>query len=196
MKRILSLLMAMLMIGVLCSCFPGDEEDVINIDPTAIPPETVEELYSYYNQVERGMTRAQIEELFGEGEKKIDDDGVETFISYKNEKKSAGVNIIYAYDDTVSAKTLYYNHIKDLIPFATRFDESRISEIKEKMPVSAAVELFGGEGLEIVCEYSVNSPTEYGKVYTWINEDGTSFQLYTNKEIIDQPVLSVGPDRR
>lgn len=196
MKKFLSLTMAALMIFSLCSCLPGDEEDVINIDPTAVPPQTREELYSYYNQVERGMTRADVEALFGKGEVKLSEDGEETFTSYKNEKKSAGVNIIYAFDDTVHAKILYYNKAADLVPFCTPFDESKISQLEEKMPVSKATEVFGGEGLEIACEYSANSPTGYSKILSWFNADGSNFQIHTNNELISQRVLSVDPSRR
>lgn len=196
MKKILMLMVAVCMMLGLCSCLPGDEEDVINIDPTAIPPETEEELYSYYNQVERGMTREDVEALFGEGEAKMSEDGEETYISYKNEKKSAGVNIIYAFDGTVRAKILYYNKAADLVPFCTPYDESKISQLEEKMPVSKATEAFGGEGLEIACEYSVNSPDSYSKILSWFNEDGSNFQIHTNNELIDQVVLCVAPSER
>lgn len=196
MKKFLSLATLVLLLFSLCSCLPGDEEDVITIDPTATPPATREELYSYYDQIHRGMTRADIEALFGKGEAKQDEDGQETFIMYKNEKKSAGVNIIYAFDDTVHSKILYYNKAADLVPFCTPFDESKISELEENMPVSKATEVFGGPGLEIACEYSANSPTDYSKILSWFNADGSNFQIHTNNETISQRVLSVDPSRR
>ena len=196
MKKFLLFACAAIMILSLCSCLPGDEVDVIHIDPTAVPPATREELYSYYKQVERGMTRTDVEKLFGKGEEKLSEEGERVYISYKNEKKSAGVNIIYAFDDTVHAKILYYNQASDLVPFCTPFDESKISQLEEKMPVSKATELFGGEGLEIACEYSANSPTGYSKILSWFNADGSNFQIHTNNELISQRVLSVDPSRR
>ncbi len=197
MKKILIAVIAIIMLLSLNSCFGfifNEPEEEIVIDETAIPPETMEELYSYYDKIERGMTKAEIEALFGTGEIKYDDE-MEIFTSYKNEKKSAGVNIIYNYDDTVSAKILYYNKSADLVKFSNEFDEDNIPELSEKDPVSKA-EGFFGKGLEIGCQYNANSPTGYSKILSWFNEDGSNFQIHTNNELIQQMILNVAPDKR
>ncbi len=197
MKKFLIAAIAIIMLLSLNSCFGlifNEPEEETIIDETAIPPETVDELYSYYNKIDRSTTKAEIEALFGAGEVKYDED-VEIFTAYKNEKKSAGVNIIYNYDDTVSAKILYYNKSADLVKFSNEFDEDKISELSEKDPVAKAETLFG-KGLEIGCQYNANSPTGYSKILSWFNEDGSNFQIHTNNELIAQMILNVAPDKR
>lgn len=197
MKKFSLLVLCAVLLLSLCSCFStNDGEDKVIIDPNATPPATKEELYSYYNKVERGMKRADVEKLFGKGEKKYTEDGEEKFTSYINDKRSAGVNVIYSFDDAVLTKILYYNKAADLVPFSSKFYEDRIPQIKEKMPVSKAEEVFGGSGLEIACAYSANSPTSYSKILSWFNADGSNFQIHTNNEIIKQRVLNVDPSRR
>lgn len=196
MKKILVLLLTVVMMFSFSSCFLLDDpEEEIVIDETATPPETMEELYSYYDKVERGMTKAEIEALFGEGTVKYDSDDAEIFTSYKNEIKSAGVNIIYSYDDTVSAKILYYNKSADLVKFSNEFDEDKIPELSENEPVAKAESIFG-KALEIGCQYNANSPTGYSKILSWFNEDGSNFQIHTNNELIKQMILNVAPDKR
>lgn len=198
MKKFLIAVIAIIMLLSLNSCFGfifNEPEEVVTIDETAIPPETMDELYSYYNKIDRGTTKAEVEALFGKGEVKYEGDDVELFTVYKNEKKSAGVNIIYNYDDTVSAKVLYYNKSADLVKFSNEFDEDKIPELSEKDPVAKAEELFG-KGLEIGCQYNANSPTGYSKILSWFNEDGSNFQIHTNNELIQQMILNVAPDKR
>lgn len=197
MKKI-SLILSLFLIALCCtSCMPWPEstEEVPQVDPNAIPPETVEELYSYYNQVNRTMTRADVEALFGPGEERKDDTGEVMYIAYVNEKKSSGVNVIYNYEDTVRAKTLYYNKSEDLIPFANGYTEEALSEVHEKDKLSKAEELFGGPGLEIVCEYSQNNVLDEAKIYSWYNEDGSSVQLHTQGDKISQVVWIVAEEK-
>ena len=194
MKKFLICALACCMLFCFVGCdFWGEESEIV-IDPNAIPPETIEELYSYYNQIERGMTKADVEALFGEGELHYDD-GMPTFTSYKNEKKSAGVNVIYAAGDKVSAKILYYNKAEDLVKFSSSFDPDKISQISEKDPVSKAEELFG-KALEIGYEYDANTLTGYSKILSWFNEDGSNLQIHTDNEIIEQIIYCVAPDKR
>lgn len=192
---LLTCLLALLLLCSACMPMPESTEEVPQVDPNAIPPETVEELYSYYNRVDRTMTRADVEALFGPGEERKDDTGELMYIAYINEKKSCGVNVIYNYEDTVRAKTLYYNKSEDLIPFANGYTEEALSEIHEKDYLSKAVELFGGEGLEIVCEYSQNNVLDAAKIYSWYNEDGSSVQLHTQGDKISQVVWIVAGEK-
>ena len=159
------------------------------IDPTAVAPETREELYSYYDKIERGMSREQVEALFGAGEDSFDQDGAKTYTTYKNEKKSAGVSIIYSFDDSVSAKILYYNNAADLVKFCTPFDDEKLAKLDQDQLMKNVVE-FMGDGIELSCEYSANNPSNYSKIYSWFNADGKSLQLYTDNDIIKQMVLN------
>lgn len=196
MKKISMMLTAFVILLLCSACMPWPEstEEVPQVDPNAIPPETVEELYSYYNQVDRTMTREQVEALFGPGVERKDEMGEVMYIAYVNEKKSCGVNILYNFEGVVRAKTLYYNQSKDLIPFANGYTEDALSEIKEKDKLSRAEELFGGKGLEIVCEYSQNNPIDESKIYSWYNADGSSVQLHVQSGRITQKVWIVAEE--
>lgn len=191
MKKFLSLILSVILVLSLASCslFDDGEEVDAKIDPDAVAPETIEELYSYYNQIERGTTRAQVEALFGKGEDSFDQDGAKTYTTYKNEKKSAGVSVIYAFDDTVSAKILYYNNAEDLVKFCTPFDDEKLSKLDQDQLMKNAKE-FLGNGIELSCEYSANNPNNFSKIYSWFNADGRSLQLYTDNDIIKQMVLN------
>ena len=172
-----------------CSLFDDGEVVDTQVDPNLPAPETLEELYSYYNQVERGMTKAQIEEKFGTGEDSFDEEGAKTFTTYKNEKKSAGVTVIYAFDDSVSAKILYYNNAKDLVKFCTPFDDAKLEKLDQEQLMKTVREILG-EGLELSCEYSANNPSNFSKIYSWFNSDGSNIQFYTDNDVVKQMVLN------
>lgn len=172
---------------LLCSCAGDDEVPVY--DPTAVAPETREELYSYYDQINRNMTREQVEALFGEGEIKYDEGGIEMYRSYRNEKKSAGVNIIYKANDKVYGKILYYNKAADLVQFSNEYIEERIPEIKEGQLLKKAEEVFG-TSIEIACTYSDETVGQTSKIHSWFNEDGTNFQVHTTDDVITSRVLN------
>ena len=190
MKKI-SLVFSFILIGLLCtSCMPWTDsaEEIPQVDPNAVPPETMEELYSYYDQVTRTMTREDVEALFGEGVERKDDLGEVMYTAYINDKKSCGVNVLYNFEGNVRAKTLYYNKSEDLIPFANGYTEEALLEVNEKDKLSKAEELFEGPGLEIVCEYSQNNAVDEAKIYSWYNEDGSSVQLHTQSGRITRKI--------
>ncbi len=191
MKKILMIILSALLVLSLTSCSLFDDGEVVDttIDPTAIPPETIEELYSYYNQIKRGTTRQQIEALFGIGEDSFDQDGAKTYTTYKNDKKSAGVSVIYSFDDTVSAKILYYNNASELVKFCKPFTEEDLAKLDQDQLMKNVKEILG-EGIELSCEYSANNPNNFSKIYSWFNADGSSLQLYTDNDIIKQMVLN------
>lgn len=186
MKKIFCFALIICALMLLCSC---SEDEVPVYDPTAVAPETREELYSYYDQIKRNMTREQIEGLFGEGEIKYDEDGIEMYRSYRNEKKSAGVNIIYKPNDTVYGKILYYNKSADLVPFSNEYTEDRIPEIEEGQIIAKAEEIFGAS-LEIACTYSDETVGQTSRIHSWFNSDGTNFQVHTTDDIITSRVLN------
>ena len=186
MKKIFCFALIICALMLLCSC---SEDEVPVYDPTAVAPETREELYSYYDQIKRNMTREQIEGLFGEGEIKYDEDGIEMYRSYRNEKKSAGVNIIYKPNDTVYGKILYYNKSADLVPFSNEYTEDRIPEIEEGQIIAKAEEIFGAS-LEIACTYSDETVGQTSRIRSWFNSDGTNFQVHTTDDIITSRVLN------
>ncbi len=186
MKKFLCVIVIACILVLLCSC-SGDEVPVY--DQTAVAPETREELYSYYDQIKRNMTREQIEGLFGEGQIKYDEDGIEMYRSYRNEKKSAGVNIIYKPNDTVYGKILYYNKAADLVPFSNEYTEDAIPEIKEGLLLAKAEEVFG-ESLEIACTYSDETVGQTSRINSWFNADGTNFQVHTTDGVITSRVLN------
>ena len=191
MKKFLCLILSVVMVLCVTSCSlldDGEEVDA-NIDPTAKAPETVEELYSYYSQIKRGMTKIQVEALFGVGEDSFDQDGAKTFTTYKNEEKSAGVSVIYAFDESVSAKILYYNDAADLVKFCTPFDDAKLEKLDQDQLMKNVKEILG-DGIELSCEYSANNPSNFSKIYSWFNADGRNLQLYTDNDIVKQLVLN------
>lgn len=190
MKKYICIIMAAMLMLCASGCGILGEEDVeVTYDPQAVAPESREELYSYYDKIDRGMSREEITALFGEGETKYDEDGMEMFQCYRNEKKSAGVNVIYKQDDTVYAKILYYNKAEDLVPFSNEYTESLIPEIKENSALSKAEELFG-EGLEIACTYNTTGQNATARIYSWFNADGTNFQIHSTNGVVTSRVLN------
>lgn len=187
MKKKMLLATVLCALFVLCGCMA--EDDVPVYDETAVPPETREELYSYYNQIERDMTRAQVEELFGKGLIRYDEDGIEMYSIYCNEKKSAGVNIIYRPNDTVYSKILYYNKAADLVPFSNEYIESKIPDIEDGGALAVAEELFGA-GLELVCTYNETNASQDAKIFSWFNADGTNFQIHATNGVVTSRVLN------
>ncbi len=198
MKKFSLLLLASLLMLLCSSCMPWPEstEEVPQVDPNAVPPETVEELYSYYNQVDRTMSRADVEALFGPGVERKDESGEPMYTAYVNDKKSCGVNIIYNFEGKVRAKTLYYNKSEDLIPFANPYIEEKISDIGEGDKFVKAEEVFGAPGLEIVCEYSQNNVKDEATIHSWYNADGSSVQVHAQSGRISQVVWIVAEDQQ
>ena len=176
----------------LCGCFPNVDStnEIPEVDPNAIPPQNREELYSYYDQIQRGMTRVDVEKLFGKGAPMKDDLGEEKYTAYRNDKKSSGVNVLYDFEGKVYAKVLYYNKSDDLRPFASHYDAERLSELDKGKPLSLAEKVFGGPGLEIVCQYSANSPTDTSYIHSWLNDDGSNVQLHSQNGVITQVILN------
>ncbi len=187
MKKKMCFAAIMCMLLILCGCIA--EDDVPVYDETAIPPETREELYSYYDQIERDMTREQVEALLGEGQVKYDEDGIEMYCTYCNEKKSAGVNVIYRPNNTVYSKILYYNKAANLVPFSNEYIENKIPEIEDGGALADAEELFGS-GLEIVCTYNETNASQDAKIFSWFNADGTNFQIHATNGVVTSRVLN------
>lgn len=185
MKKLTVTLLALLLLMIMTACFPDDYAHINDTaDPNKPAPKTLEEAYSLYNKVDRGMTKAEIEEMFGEGEPSYDDRGEIYQFTYFNETKSAGVSIIFEYDNSVKAKTLFFNTKRNLVPFSERFEKSKISSIKSDMSVSEAAEIMGSMPLEISCAYGEDGPHNFKKIYCWYNEDASSFMLHTERDII------------
>lgn len=190
MRKFLFMVVITVCILSLSSCLPSDLfETTPEPDPNATMPETIDELYSYYKTVSRGMTKSEVSELFGEGEENTDISIEGRFIKYINDKKSAGVIVEYTSDEVVRAKTLYFNSKETLSKFSPQFDSSVLPNIKEKMQFSKAVEIIGSEPLEINCEYSINDPIGLSNIFAWYNTDGKSYHLHTENGIIKNRVL-------
>ena len=190
MKKILSLILSSALILMLASCLPSDFEDVNDVpDPNLPAPATAEDLYSLYNQVERDMTKSQIEALLGSGVPSYNEFDELKFTSYFNETKSAGVSVIYTAEDVVSTKMLYFNTKKNLVPFSGRFDADKISLIKDNMSVASACEVMGSTPLELSCEYNPDGPLSTNKIYSWYNEDSSNFMLHTEDDLITNVAL-------
>ena len=190
MKKITAMLLSLILLFTVTGCFP-DEYSHVNdsVDPNKPAPKTYEEAYSLYDKVERGMKKAEIENLFGEGRISKDAYGEISHITYFNEIQSAGVSIIYDYDDSVKAKTLFFNTKQNLVPFSGRFEKNKIPSIKSDMSVSEAIRIMGSTPLEISCVYGDQGPLDFKKIYCWYNEDASSFMLHTERDVISNVAL-------
>lgn len=187
-KNAFILILSMLLL-MLTSCLPSEYENVADTPDSNLPaPESAEELYSMYNAVERGMTAAELEAKLGSGEPVYDEFGRIKYLNYFNDKKSAGVTVIYD-GDVVLTKTLYFNTKRNLVPFSGRFDESKIPLIKNDMTVSAAKEVMGSMPLEISCNFLPDGPLSTKKIYCWYNEDASSFMIHTENDLVSNVVL-------
>lgn len=190
MKKFTVLFLAFMMLFTMTACFPDDYDHVNDsVDPNKPAPQSYEEAYSLYDKVERGMKKAEVEQLFGKGQISKDAYGEVSHITYFNDTQSAGVSIIYEYDDSVKAKTLFFNTKKNLVPFSGRFDKNKIPSIKSDMSVSEAIRIMGSEPLEISCAYGDDSPLNFKKIYCWYNEDASSFMLHTERDVITNVAL-------
>lgn len=178
-------LICLVAILVLTSCMPPENEYTPDTDYEL--PETSDELYSYYNKVDRGMTKDEITEIFGEGEENTEIDN--RIVKYLNEKRSAGVVIEYTYEGKVRAKTLFFGAKEALSRFSPQFDSDILYKIRENMLLSEAVEILGSSPLEINCEYSLNDPVGISNIFAWYNKDGRSYHLHTENGIIKKRVL-------
>lgn len=188
MKKILYSLVIAITLLTLSACLPQDYyENSPDLDFEM--PETIDELYSYYNEVSRGMTKNEISELFGEGEANTDIDINGRFIKYINDKQTAGVIIEYTSDELIRAKTLFFNSKKVLSEFSPQFDSSLLHKIKDNMPLAEALEILGDNPLEISCEYSLNDPVGVSNIFAWYNKDGRSYHLYSENGVIKNRVL-------
>ncbi len=174
MKKIILLLLALLMVFSVTSCFPDEYEGIDDTPDKNLPaPETVDELYSVYNQINYDMSKKNVEELFGKGELSSD----KASMTYYNETKSAGVTILYSSNDQIQAKTLFFNTKKNLVPFSKGFDDDKVAKIERDSSIASAVEIIGSSPLEISCTYGKNGPDDLKLLYAWFNEDGSSLIL-------------------
>lgn len=190
MKKIFLLAVSFAVIFSLSSCLPSEYKNVEDSPDESLPaPQTKEELYSLYDQVDRGMTRADAVSKFGEGKVSLDDYGEEKFTTYFNETKSAGVSLSFDADEKVISKTLYFNDKRNLIPFSGRFESDSIHYIKTDMSVSEAKEIMGSEPLELSVAYLSDGPMSTRKIYCWYNEDSSSFMIHTKNELVENIAL-------
>lgn len=190
MKKITTLILALMLTLSLSACLPNDYSNVNDTPDENLPaPATKEELYSLYDAVSRDMTKAQIEASLGEGTPMLDDYGDVKYYNYYNETKSAGVSVIYDIDETVQTKMLYFNTKANLVPFSGRFDEEKVPAIKSNMTVEDAIKIMNSTPLELSCTYKTDGPLSMAKIYCWYNEDTTNFMLHTENGTINNVAL-------
>ena len=170
----------LLIILVLAGC---DDIPIAGPDPNLPAPESYEELYSLYNEVSRGMSKAELDERYGDPTPK-DYKGEIMYYTYFNETKSAGVSVYFNDNDRVTGKTLFYNDKNNLVPFSGRYIHDNIANVKEDMTIEAAVTEMGAVPLEISCTYGKDGPESSNNIYFWCNEDGSIFRIDTENGVI------------
>ena len=174
----------LLILFTLTGCFSSIYDDIENTpDPNLPAPQSVEELYSLYNAVEQGMTKAELTERYGEPTP-AEYKGELMYYKYFNETKSAGVAVYFNDHEKVTGKTLFYNKKASLIPFSGRYVYDKISNLKEEMTIEAAITEMGSNPLEISCTYGTDGPESAKNIYVWYNEDGSTLMLTTDNGIV------------
>ncbi len=190
MKKLSLVILAAILSLTLSACIPSDFENVNDSpDPNLPAPQSMEELYSIYNKIERDMTRADLAAILGDGEPALDEYGDVKYTNYFNETKSAGASVVFDANNVVQTKTLFFNHKKNLVPFSKGFDMSSIPEIQSDMPVSVASDIMGSRPLELSCTFNSDGPDSVNKIYGWYNENAENLLLHTTNEIIENVAL-------
>lgn len=186
MKKLTLITLALLLVLTLTACLPSDFENANDTPDENLPaPQTKEELYSLYNELERDMTKAEIEDAFGEGEPRHDDFGDVMYVNYYNDTKSAGVSVIYDENDIIKTKMLFFNKKENLVPFSGRFDEDKIPDVKSDMTVEEVLNVMGSTPLELSCTYNDGGPLDTAKIYCWYNENTSNLMLHTENGVIN-----------
>lgn len=186
MKKLIPIFLLILL--TLTGCFSTIYDDMENTPNPNLPaPESVEELYSLYNEVEQGMSKPELTARWGEPTP-ADYKGEIMYYKYFNETKSAGVAVYFNNNEKVTGKTLFYNNKANLIPFSGRYNRDNISNLKEDMSVEEAVKEMGSRPLEISCTYGKDGPESSKNIYVWYNEDGSALMINTNNGIIENIV--------
>jgi len=188
MKKLIPLLLVIVL--TLTSCLPSDYDNIDDTPDTSLPsPQSMEELYSLYNAVERGETKAELDARFGEPTPSLDDYGEVKFYTYFNETKSAGVSVIFDFEEKLTTKTLFFNSKHNLVPFSGRFSIDKTSYIKTDLTIEDAVAEMGSVPLELSCRYGNDGPESSKNIYAWYNEDGSSFLMHTNNGLVENTAL-------
>ena len=183
MKKLIPIFL--LILFILTGCFSSIYDEIENKpDPNLPAPQSVEELYSLYNEVSQGMEKAELDKIYGEATP-ADYKGEIMYYKYFNETKSAGVAVYFNDNNKVTGKTLFYNNKSNLIPFSGRYIYDKISNLKEDMTIEAAITEMGSRPLEISCTYGADGPESSKNIYVWYNEDGSTLMINTNNGVIE-----------
>lgn len=188
MKKILPLILILVLI--LSSCLPTEVSKVDDVPDETLPaPQSMEELYEIYNGVSSGMTKEELDSLYGEPTPSYDDFGDIKFFTYFNETKSSGVSVMFDYDDVITTKTLFFNKKANLIPFSGRYIDEKIPLIKTDTSLEKAITEMGSVPLEISCQYTNEGPDSNKSIFCWYNEDGSNFMVHTENGLISNVIL-------
>ncbi len=188
MKKLIPLMLIIILL--LSSCFSTEVEKVEDIPDENLPaPQSIDELYELYGNVSQGMTKEELDSLYGEPTPSYDDFGDIKFYTYFNEIKSSGVSVIFDTNDTVATKILFFNSKTNLIPFSGRYIDEKIPLIKTDMSLEAAASEMGSSPLEISCQYTNEGPDSTKNIFCWYNEDGSNFMVHTETGIISNVIL-------
>ena len=175
---------------LLSSCFSTEVEKVEDTPNENLPaPQSMDELYELYGNVSQGMTKEELDSLYGEPTPSYDDFGDVKFYTYFNEIKSSGVSVIFDRNDAVATKILFFNTKTNLIPFSGRYIDEKIPLIKTDMPLQTAISEMGSTPLEISCQYTNEGPDSTKNIFCWYNEDGSNFMVHTETGLISSVIL-------
>jgi len=178
MKKIPAVLCSLLALLMLAAC--ADTAARPTPPPMTVEPFTSrEEVVELYDQVFIGEKRADLEARMGsEGERVATHAGETTQWLNGN----TGVCVVFWPDDTVRAKTLYFEDTRQFCPLTGPVDLSIVNFMTLDMDAASALMMIGGQsapGIELACAQIENSAGVISetRMMIWVNTDGTMLQM-------------------
>jgi hypothetical protein len=140
---------------------------------TGTKDEAVNSPDHFYNQVNLGMEKNQVESTLGV--KPEEKDG--TYI-YTDDQTGFGVQVSYDASDLVSSKVLYHDQDSEIMGLSdANVSEDQMASITEGMPYDEVKSLLGSEGTEII---EMANPVDAKNpivMMIWFNDDQTGYYV-------------------
>ncbi len=135
--------------------------------------ETANKPDDFYNQVQLGMEKSQVESALGVKPEAVD----ETYV-YTDAQTGFGVQISYDASDMVISKILYHEDDSAIMGLSdANVTEDQMAGITEGMPYAEVKALLGSEGTEII---QMANPVDSNNpivMMIWFNDDQTGFYV-------------------
>lgn len=127
----------------------------------------------FYNQIELGMAKSQVESALGVTSEEIDD----TYV-YTDQQTGFGVQISYDASDLVISKILYHEDDSKVMGLSdANVSEDQLNSITEGMSYDEVKGILGSEGTEMIQMTNPVDPNNPIVMMIWFNDDQTGFYV-------------------